>query len=130
MKEIKTRRDLMKVLSEGHTVEYKYENGENWITVEAFTFYINALDDALLNVYRIKPTKPSIDWSHVHPRYKYLARDDYGGIYLYEEEPYKLSRQWESRRGDACRTDNLSSVKAGDCDWQDSLVKRPDNEEK
>lgn len=40
--------------------------------------------------WRIKPkevVKPSINWDHVAPEYKYLAMDKDGGVYLYTSKP-------------------------------------------
>lgn len=37
--------------------------------------------------YRIVPKQDQIDWSHVAPKYKYMARDECGEAYLFEEKP-------------------------------------------
>ena len=37
-----------------------------------------------------KVTKPSIDWDHVAPKYKYLSEDSDGIAFLYDGEPYVL----------------------------------------
>lgn len=80
------------------------------------------------NEYRIKPTKPSIDWSHVSPAYTHMATDRDGRTWLYHKEPLCGGRQWL----DTCSLDfpvsragTFASFKAGICDWKDSLVARP-----
>ena len=79
------------------------------------------------NTYRIALTKPSINWDHVQPMYKYMATDKNGRTYLYTELPV----EWESGEvfhtdnGDDCDATCFTSFKAGTCDWKDSLVQRP-----
>lgn len=127
MKEIKTRRDLMKVLADGHTVEYKSIVGEEWFTVENFGFNITTLDDTLLHVYRIKTTKPSIDWSQVSDKYKYLARDEDGQVYLYvNKHVLKQNNWWTLEDGDYDIASVFKSLDVGNCIWSESLVERPE----
>lgn len=77
--------------------------------------------------YRIKPTKPSIDWS-VH-NFNYLATSSTGVTFMYEKEPIKdeVMKVWLAD-GCAAPAKWLTSFKAGTCDWKDSLVKRPEAE--
>ena len=89
--------------------------------------HINSLDNIVdSKTHRIKPTKPSINWEHVHPRYKYLARDKDGRVDLYEEEPVKFNSDWDIDVGNVARANSHSSLKPGNCDWTESLVKRPE----
>lgn len=75
-------------------------------------------------------TPDSIDWSHVAPRFKWMARDENGVVALYEDEPYvddicdmwtmgEFGCEWHNAR-------NFSSYVRGSCDWKDSLVQRPE----
>lgn len=77
--------------------------------------------------YRIKRSKPSINWDHVHKDYNYMARDMDGGLWLFETIPtYNgwIDGYWvEGGRCDPANT--LASATPGDCDWKDSLVARP-----
>lgn len=78
--------------------------------------------------YRMKPvtlTKPSIDWSHVAPEYKWLAHDKDGDTYLYREEPKLGGGEWYASVYDFVGTESFASFKPGTCDWKDSLVRRP-----
>lgn len=77
--------------------------------------------------YRTAPTKPSIDWSHVHPDYKWLATDVSGRSFLYESKPeYDADGYFRSRDAYA-RADLFSSFKPGTCKPEDSLVMRPED---
>jgi hypothetical protein len=79
-------------------------------------------------VYRVKPqplTKPSIDWSHVAPKWRWLARDADDDAFLYKEKPYALHSKWSSSK-EIRRADTFASYTPGTCDWKDSLVERPE----
>jgi len=84
------------------------------------------------NVYQVraveKPkTKPSIDWSHVAPQYKWLAQDEDGDAWFYDEPPRVLGDSWSvSFNPVVLFANGFASYAAGDCDWKDSLVKRPE----
>ena len=78
-----------------------YANGaeiELWVdrgSGEGYWQYIKLPNWNSFCEYRIKPTKPSIDWSHVHPDFKWLAFDDNGDVYLYTKEPKKGELRWD-----------------------------------
>ena len=76
-----------------------------------------------------KITKPSIDWDHVAPKYKYLSEDSGGIAFLYDEEPYVASdaSAWYAQGDEVVEADGFASYTKGTCDWKDSLVKRPDS---
>ena len=125
MKEIKTYRDLMKVLSDGHTIEARSVYGGSWETINVFQFYMTRIDEELLCEYRIKPTKPSIDWSQVSDEYRYLAKDMSGSVFLYKEKPETVNYSWSVGHPDFINASIFKSLEVGTCDWRDSLVKRP-----
>lgn len=79
--------------------------------------------------YRIKPkSKPTVDWSALHPSIQCIARDSNGNIFGYSSRPViRDERVWAGLGGIECkRLDNvIASLTPGDCDWQDSLVARP-----
>lgn len=74
--------------------------------------------------YCIIETKPSIDWSQVSEKFRFLATDDDGRTYMYVQEPELTSFSWYSQ--DHASADVFKSFKKGDVDWKDSLVKRPE----
>ena len=69
-------------------------------------------------------TKPSIDWSHVSAEYNYLAQDENGDGYLCGKNPHRMSMAW-SMETPYIRATRFTSYVPGTCDWEDSLVKRP-----
>lgn len=79
---------------------------------------------------RIKATPDSIDWSHVAPEFKWMARGD-GGVdtYIFNRKPSinVASSQWYSSDA-ACLVviaQHFASYKQGTCDWTESLQERP-----
>ena len=83
--------------------------------------------------YRIKskpaPTKPSIDWSAVSEKFKYLAKDrNDESLYLYTHKPKPQVWVWRSKvKGcSIVSADQFASASRGTCDWKDSLVERPE----
>lgn len=78
--------------------------------------------------YELVKNKPSIDWSHVKPEFKYMATDSDGISYFYTDKPALCNEYWYDNGSTHCEASAHSSYKAGTCDWKDSLVKRPDSE--
>ena len=76
-----------------------------------------------------KVTKPSIDWDHVAPKYKYLSEDSDGIAFLYDGEPYVATdaSAWYAQSDEVLEADGFASYTKGTCDWKDSLIKRPDS---
>lgn len=73
------------------------------------------------------PTKPSIDWSHVAPQFKWLAQDSDGTMWLCAEKPTPQPTYWFVFGDDAIESARaVASAKPGTCDWKDSLVQRPE----
>lgn len=102
-------------------IEVKLDSGENW-GVAISPVWHNDCE------YRIKPIKPSIDWSHVADEYHWLAVDADKEGFLFSDKPsIQDGGIWDSNcYVTPART--LKSFEAGTCDWRDSLVKRHDSE--
>ena len=77
----------------------------------------------------VKKAKPSIDWDHVAPKYKYLSEDSDGIAFLYDEEPYVASdaSAWYAQSNEVVEAVGFASYTKGTCNWKDSLIKRPDS---
>lgn len=75
----------------------------------------------------VRNTKPSIDWSQVSEKYRYLARDGIGEVYLYVDRPERNNRNWwtDDFLGFAV-ADVFKSLDVGDCHWTESLIERPE----
>ena len=70
--------------------------------------------------------KPSIDWSHVAPQFRYLARDNGGAVYVYVNRPEQKCDYWAAQ-ADMADAYGFASYQPGDCDWDDSLIDRLDD---
>ena len=69
--------------------------------------------------------RPTIDWSHVHTKYRWLAKEPNGSHWLYEKQPYETSYGWKSENGDCTCADGFATLSPGFCDWEDSLIVGP-----
>jgi hypothetical protein len=106
-----------------HGGPYEYYSLQGWFPAS----FAISLSPHL--VFRVKPqptTKPSIDWSHVAPEYKWLARDKCGDAYLYLSEPELCQTVWISGGEHTQIARVFASYTPGTCDWRDSLVERPE----
>lgn len=85
---------------------------------------------SLVSTYRIKPvplTKPSIDWSAISKECKYLARSKSGYGYLFKHRPHIMYNVgWAGQISSPIAAEVFTSYVAGTCDWQDSLIQRPE----
>jgi len=78
--------------------------------------------------YRIATIPDSINWDHVAPEWKWMARDVFGDVRLYQSEPrVKPPRMvWSSTPHVCAPIDGFASYTRGTVDWKDSLVRRPE----
>lgn len=80
--------------------------------------------------YRARPAPlvpDTIDWSHVAPEWKWMARDGRGGVMLYNDEPHiSVGDIWDCGSGDYHEAEAFASYRRGTVAWQDSLVERPE----
>lgn len=81
--------------------------------------------------YRIaekEPARPDfMDWSQIHPKYRFFARDEGGSAYIYEKRPGidTNSDYWHPDGGDCIRIDHfLTSYRPGTTPWNESLIER------
>lgn len=75
-----------------------------------------------------KVAKPSINWEHVDSKFNYLAEDANGDAFLYEKEPFSTMTAFDSRGGEIAEVHMFASYVKGICDWEESLVKRPEGD--
>ena len=109
---------------DGAEVEYKTSLSVTWHVANNPDWYEQ-------HEYRIHLTKPSINWSHVHPKDTHMAMDIDGRTWLHSKEPTSTPVEWVVLdSSDVCvvKADGFASFKAGTCDWKDSLVARPQGE--
>ena len=102
-------------------------DGVNWTSVDAPPAW-----DAR-SMYRVKTSKPSIDWAHVAPRFSYLAVDPDGTAWLYTKMPtYSVAAKtasnsgshWATQGGDRVPAEGFASYMPGNCVWHDSQITR------
>lgn len=110
---------------------------QSWLRGKAIQAYSPFLDEwgtathpywARGAAYRIKPielTKPSINWSHVHEDYMWMATDEDGDSFIFIERPKLGGISWVAPMSEWNTIDCFTSYKAGTCNWKDSLVERP-----
>ena len=87
-------------------------------------------------IYRIPDDVPSINWAHVAPQYRYMARDANGRVFLYDSKPVLHSRwshdtaaHWVIRDVDGANAIDakmFASLVVGDNTMASSLVIRPE----
>lgn len=114
---------VLQAHKEGKVIEYRtsgYDAGWHEIT-GVYEWNFGDYD------YRVKPlTKPSINWDYVHPDYKWMMTDCDGTCYLFETKPtHKVTGGVVWMGGKMADADSHLSFIAGECNWEDSLVKRP-----
>lgn len=116
--------ELIKQWADDDSLTIQCLGVENWFHVELSALFTNPDEE-----YRIKPTKPSIDWSHVADEYKWLATDKHlGKSFLYADKPEIGDDEMWLGDSDWSSADSYKSFKRGTCDWKDSLVMRPEGE--
>ena len=121
---------VAEITCDRYPVKVKFKTGD----VRAYTregyMYINCCNQSLFHrpvkIVQDESTKPSIDWSHVKDKYKWLSVNANGSADVYEYEP-KVGGggYWCNPKGGSNKVNGLASYVPGTCDWRDSLVKRP-----
>ena len=96
-----------------YTMEGKFHNQGN---ITLFPYPVEVVS---------RVVRPTIDWSHVHTKYRWLAKDPSGSHWLHEKQPYKTDCGWKSENGDCTCADGFATLSPGFCDWEDSLIVGP-----
>jgi|SRR5690554_4978282 len=118
--------EVMQAFADGKSVEFRWKDEHEWRELKGRV----AGWDWVSIEYRIKEsTKPSINWDHVHPDYKYLFTDDDGSSYLVASKPTQSKTCWLIDVDDehCVKAEGFASFIPGDCDWKESLVQRPES---
>ena len=109
---------VMQAYVDGKAIEAMHDQAQTWWrAVEPAWNWRNA-------DYRIATIPDSINWDHVAPEWKWMARDEDGYVYLFTEEPRLKTDAWGSSGYAVALC--LSSYTRGTVDWQHSLVRRPE----
>jgi hypothetical protein len=114
-----------KIIEDHTQVEVFHEASDSWVELP-----FKKIDFDL--IYRWKPRKPFINWSHVKDGFNYLAIDSSCEAYIYKEMPI-VNDEFECwvnqddcySEADPIRAYYFDSFDIGACDWKDSLIVRP-----
>lgn len=117
--------EVMQAYVDGKEIEYKPSSIGFWRITENPGWYWDDWD------YRIAETKTpdSINWDHVAPEFKYMARDAWGEVWLYKDKPEMHNRIWYLDDTIMVEATSHVSCVRGTVDWKDSLVIRPGAED-
>ena len=127
-KELKTIREAIKAKLDNEEVEFKYyRGGGKWMPLNTLFISFDGIDDDKHKYeFRIKLTKPSIDWNHVSDELNFLAIDKDGTGYVYTNKPKMGHAAWGSDGDENFSVSAFKSLDVGNCDWKDSLIERPE----
>lgn len=101
---------------DGSELESKFSEKDEWTQNDSPSWSLKVR-------YRIKPTKPSINWDHVHSDYNWLATDKDGNSFLSPQKPQLTENYWMSAFRKSAKI--FASFKPGTCAWEESPVERP-----
>jgi hypothetical protein len=128
MKTLAEKIEVMQAALEGKEIEFLALdlNGDGWSDVPGepyFNWY-----DFDYRIKEVSKTKPQINWDHVNPDFKWMATDEDNQTYLYTAYPYLEENWWDFLGGQCVGADYFASFVPGTCNWEDSLVERPETE--
>lgn len=128
MKTLAEQIEVMKAALEGKPILAKHRGADS----SQFEVRETPVFDWHWYDYDVYTEKPSIDWSHVSPEYRWLFVTSHGEGVLAEEKPDLYSQAdidtpgyWLVNPGNKfIEVEGFASYKRGDCPWYDSLVER------
>ena len=131
MKTLEEKIAVMQACKEGAEIECRFiDDIDGWYDLFGSPGFNWVQHD-----YRVKEvplTKPSINWDHVNPDFKWMATDSDGHTYLFSERPRHDDGDtyWTlgGKPGMCVDTDGFASFAPGTSYWKDSLVERPSKE--
>lgn len=110
--------EVMQAYVDGEEIEVSLDKTLGWIPLKMGSWNSNWQ-------YRIAKTPDTINWDHVAPEFKYMARDKEGFGYLYVNKPFPRDDVWTADDGKLTKQENYASYRKGNVDWNESLVIRP-----
>lgn len=108
---------------QGHPVEFISPHSGRWMEAVCPTW-----EGELIWRVLPKPEElvlPSIDWSHVGPKWKWLAQDQCGGACLTTARPRADGEEW-LEGCDYAEAHGFASFNHGKGDWTKLIVQRPE----
>ena len=112
---------VMQAYVDGKPIEVSYCDGGAWSPST------EPIWNWRFREYRIATIPDSINWDHVAPEWKWMARDKSGVVYFFKNEPKSGDRDSEiwSAAGGHMEARGFASYTRGTVDWQQSIVRRP-----
>lgn len=117
--------EVMQAFADGKHIQCRRRGADGWRILQEHN---DPLWDWSEFEYQIAVQKPSIDWSHVSPEYRFLAVDDDEYAHFYKHLPFLRAGDWQDSsdvKAYAPRAETFASYKRGDCHYSESLVERP-----
>jgi hypothetical protein len=109
---------VLRAYKEGKPIEYRPSSLGQWVCTMKPNWDFNGTE------YRVAQIPDSINWDHVNPKFKYMARDKSNTAYLYKAKPKFTYRAWSCSEGDLSGIEAFASYKQGTVPWDKSLVER------
>ena len=120
--DIETKLALHLAHYEGEVIECLYIAKGGWSVVIEPT-WIPAYP------YRLQPEPMrdiSLPWAALDDRWQWAARDESGGVWVYDERPDTGTALWKSGRLCLEVTGLFANFDPGNKPWNESLIRRPD----
>lgn len=105
---------------QGHDIEIQ-DCANEWSAVAACAIYLDAN-------YRIKSHELPITkemWAIIDKKWKYVALDEDGGVWFYENIPYFGTQNWDVGEGTSVEN-RVLNINTDGIDWRKSLTERPE----
>ena len=120
--DIETKLSLHRAHYEGKVIEAKINNPDKWFADRdpswAPTFFYRL---------RLEPMRDiSLPWAELDARWKWAARDESGGVWIYDERPDTGTRVWITNGLCLEITGLLANFDPGNKPWNESLISRPE----
>lgn len=110
--------EVMQAYVDGEDIEYMSADGNWYLKPHRHVWSYDT-------EYRIAKTIDTINWDHVAPEFKYMAKDKGGFGYIYANRPSIKDDVWAADGGKVTKPENYASYRKGTVDWKESLVIRP-----
>ena len=118
--DIETKLALCRAHFEAKVIEVRHGGG-GFEVCSAPAFYHDV-------IYRLQPgplRDISLPWAVLDARWKWAARDESGGVWVYDERPDTGTRVWITNGLCLEITGLLTNFDPGNKPWNESLVRRP-----
>lgn len=116
---------IYEAFHEGRPLDYYSEPLMDWAQLVRENYTLSRL-----TAYRVKQTKPSVNWDHLRPEIIAIARSSGGALWGYAADPVCDGRATWSCDSNEFELLALSSIEPGTCHWTESKIYRPGHEPK